>query len=108
MWNLDDYFLKERYAQQNIRMLCYSLSVAPLAGENASPVPMIPLRKAGRAAEAIEAFQQALQINPDYVKAWVGLGLAYRDAGQQEQAREAFKRLKALDPAAADAFSDKK
>ena len=62
---------------------------------------------AALAAKAVEAFREALRINPEYAKAWFGLGLAYRESGQSERVREVYERLKAIDPAAAEEFLKK-
>ncbi|HKT70581.1 MAG TPA: tetratricopeptide repeat protein, partial [Terriglobales bacterium] len=52
----------------------------------------------GRTAEAIQLFQQALRLNPDYVVALENLGNAYRQQRQWDQARAAFERALTVNP----------
>ena len=59
---------------------------------------------AGQSAKAIEAFQQALRINPGYADAWYYLGNAYALSGQRGKVLEVYKRLKTLDPSEAERF----
>ena len=54
--------------------------------------------------QAIEAYQQALRINPEHAKAWFNLGVVYRISGQTSKVMEAHRQLKRLDPALADRF----
>lgn len=62
---------------------------------------------AGQSAKAIEAYQQALRINPEYADAWFGLGIAYAQSGQRSKVPEVYKRLKTLAPALAERFFNK-
>jgi len=59
---------------------------------------------AGQFAKAIEAYQQALRINPEDAKAWNNLGVVYSRSGQRGKVLEVYKRLKTLDPALAERF----
>ena len=43
-------------------------------------------------AKAIEAYKQALRINPEYAGAWYNLGIDYYDANQTAKAIEAFQQ----------------
>jgi tetratricopeptide (TPR) repeat protein len=58
-------------------------------------------------AKAIEAYQQALRINPEHANAWYNLGIAYKNSGQTSQVMDVYKRLKTLNPAVADNFLNK-
>jgi tetratricopeptide (TPR) repeat protein len=55
--------------------------------------------------EAIAAYQRALEINPDYEEAWVGLGVVYRLSGDFEAAHAAYSEALAIDPDNANAHS---
>ena len=61
---------------------------------------------AGQWAQAISALDQALQINPQDADAWMDLGIAYIQAGQQNQALAVYQHLKTLDPAKAQKLFD--
>ncbi len=52
----------------------------------------------GRMTEAVEFFQQALRLNPDYVVALENLGNAYRLQRQWDQARTTFERALNVNP----------
>jgi tetratricopeptide (TPR) repeat protein len=52
----------------------------------------------GRMADAVQYFQQALRLNPDYVVGLENLGNAYRQQRQWDQARTAFEQALALNP----------
>jgi Tfp pilus assembly protein PilF len=54
------------------------------------------LMENGKNAEAIAAFEQAVQTDPNYGEAWHSLGLAYEKAGNAQKAREAFRRSQGL------------
>ena len=62
--------------------------------------------KAGQSAKAIEAYQQALRINPEHAEAWNNLGLAYAEAGQFAKAIEATQQALRINPEYADAWSN--
>jgi tetratricopeptide (TPR) repeat protein len=47
--------------------------------------------------EAIEAYKQAIKIDPDYALAYYGLGLAYANLNDTDSALEQYKILKSLD-----------
>jgi len=49
-------------------------------------------------AKAIEAFKQAIRINPDDAKAHYNLGCAYYDLGLYREAIEAYKQAIRIDP----------
>ena len=54
--------------------------------------------------KAIEAFQRALRIDPEFAAAWYNLGNAYAMLGQRAKVLEVYKRLKTLDPVLAEDF----
>ena len=47
--------------------------------------------KLGRVREAIDAYQHAITLNPDYALAWFDMGGTYWNAGEMEQASEVWK-----------------
>ena len=53
--------------------------------------------------EAREAFERALQINPDNATAWLHLGLAFEYLGNPPRAIDAYGKAVALVPARTDA-----
>jgi tetratricopeptide (TPR) repeat protein len=61
--------------------------------------------QAGRNAEAVSYFQQALQRRPDLVSAVQGLGLAYAALGQAAEAEAQFQEVLGLAPDFAEAQS---
>ncbi|MBI5753489.1 MAG: serine protease [Hydrogenophilales bacterium] len=60
--------------------------------------------KAGQTAKAIEAYQQALRIDPEDAEAWNNLGYAYDIAGQIAKAIEAYQQALRINPAYAAAW----
>lgn len=60
--------------------------------------------KAGYSAKAIEAYQQALRINPDVADAWFGLGIAYTRTGQFAKAIGAYQQVLRINPEYAEAW----
>ena len=54
--------------------------------------------RAKRYDEAIKAFRQAIERNPDYADAYFGLGHAYADSGLWQNAVEAYEQVVRLDP----------
>lgn len=55
--------------------------------------------------QAIAAYQQALEINPEYTEAWLGLGVVQRLSGDFEAARAAYQEALRLNPDLAEAHS---
>ena len=56
------------------------------------------LGQRGRFAEAIEAFERAIEIKPDFAPAFHNLGLAWWRLGKANQAMAAYRRAIELDP----------
>lgn len=52
--------------------------------------------------KAITAYQETVRINPASTAAWHGLGLLYSYKGNQAGLREAYERLRSLDPQKAE------
>lgn len=50
--------------------------------------------EAGKNDEAIKAFQEATNLDPQFSDGWVYLGVAYDSAGQSEKAKAAYQRAK--------------
>ncbi len=55
-------------------------------------------RKAGDLARAEDAFQTALELDPNHVKSWINLGRVLLDAGRPAEALEKIDAALALDP----------
>lgn len=62
--------------------------------------------KVGQSAKGIEAWQQALRINPEQAEAWYNLGIAYSKAGQSAKAIEAWQQALRIDPEDAKAWNN--
>lgn len=50
--------------------------------------------KAGKDAEAIDAFREVVTIDPTFVEGWQNLAMLYEQTGQGDKAMEAFRRAK--------------
>lgn len=50
--------------------------------------------QAGKDAEAIAAFEEAVKIDPGFSEAWQHLAILYAKTGQEKKALEAFHRAK--------------
>jgi tetratricopeptide (TPR) repeat protein len=64
----------------------------------------VALFKKGRIPEAIEYYQQALRLKPDYPEAHNNLGSALVDVGRLQEAIEQFKQSLRLNPDFAEAY----
>jgi len=60
----------------------------------------------GMYKEAIEAYKQAIRLNPDDAEAHNNLGIAYGESGMYEEAIEAFKQAIRIEPDDAKAHSN--
>lgn len=56
------------------------------------------LRKAGKAAEAIDILKQVVEANPDFYFGWHNLALAYHAAGQFKEAKSSYEKAAQLEP----------
>lgn len=52
----------------------------------------------GRREAAIEAFREAVQLNPKLDRAWYGMGLAHAALGRHDEAAQALQRAAELQP----------
>ena len=50
--------------------------------------------QAGKDAEAIAAFEQAVKIDPSFTEAWQHLAILYEKMGQEKKALEAFRKAR--------------
>ena len=64
------------------------------------------LANQGRTAEAVEHYQKALEIFPEYAEADNNLGRIFLDAGRLDEAKEYFQRSVRLKPGAAEAHNN--
>jgi len=67
-------------------------------GEEAYYLLGVDLKNLDRLDEAIQAFEQAVRINPSYARAHTRLGEIYAAHGDADVAREHFRRAVASDP----------
>ena len=58
----------------------------------------------GNFKEAINAYNKAIELNPQYVEAYIGRGLAYEDLGNFQQAIIDFSKAIELKPRSAEAY----
>src|SRR6267142_2636800 len=56
------------------------------------------LARSGRNDEARQAFQQALERDPTYARAWVNLGVLHARTGEMEEARRCYGQALEADP----------
>jgi Tfp pilus assembly protein PilF len=50
--------------------------------------------KDGKDAEAIEAFEETVKLDPNFRDAWQWLAILYEKTGQEKKAIEAFRKSK--------------
>ena len=58
----------------------------------------IALKEQGKLEEAIEAYNKALAIKPDYAEAYNNMGIALKEQGKLEEAIEAYNKALAIKP----------
>ena len=63
----------------------------------------IALKDQGKLEEAIEAYNKALAIKPDYAEAYNNMGDALKEQGKLEEAIEAYNKALAIKPDYAEA-----
>ena len=51
------------------------------------------LKEQGKLEEAIEAYNKALAIKPDYAEAYNNMGIALKEQGKLEEAIEALRKM---------------
>ena len=56
------------------------------------------LKEQGKLEEAIEAYNKALAIKPDYAEAYNNMGNALKEQGKLEEAIEAYNKALAIKP----------
>ncbi len=72
-------------------------AAAAVPAEKVNYEAAIVAAREGDRDEAIELFNKATKIKPDYAGAYVGLGLQYLQKKQLDKARQAFSKAIALD-----------
>jgi len=94
----------EKYAEA-IRCFDRKLSIAP---EPAAYVERgIANRKSGRLRPAIEDYDQAIRLKPDYAIAFFDRGNVYRDLGQAQDAIRDYSEAIRLDPNRVEAYGNR-
>ena len=66
----------------------------------------IALQEQGKLEEAIEAYNKALAIKPDYAEAYNNMGNALQEQGKLEEAIEAYNKALAIKPDYAEAYNN--
>lgn len=74
------------------------MPIAPMAYGQSSTTGGYSLLAEDRVDEAIAVFEQLVRQNPSDLEALLGLGIAYRRAGQDERAFDVYQRAVELDP----------
>ena len=64
------------------------------------------LQEQGKLEEAIEAYNKALAIKPDYADAYNNMGVTLQDQGKLEEAIEAYNKALAIKPDYAEAYNN--
>ena len=64
----------------------------------------VALKEQGKLEEAIEAYNKALAIKPDYAEAYYNMGVALKEQGKLEEAIEAYNKALAIKPDYAEAY----
>lgn len=67
----------------------------------------VKLEKAGKYAEAIKAYDQAIKLNPKYIEAWNNKGVALFNLGRYEVSIRVYEQAIKLDPNDADVWYNK-
>ena len=57
-------------------------------------------RRSPRSSEAISAYQRALDLKPNYMRAWTNMGVAYANVGDYTRSAAFYTRALALNPGA--------
>ena len=65
----------------------------------------VTLQDQGKLEEAIEAYNKALAIKPDYAEAHSNMGVTLQDQGKLEEAIEAYNKALAIKPDYAEAHT---
>ena len=63
-------------------------------------------QRQGKLEEAIEAYNKALAIKPDYAEAYNNMGMFSQEQGKLEEAIEAYNKALAIKPDYADAYNN--
>ncbi len=58
----------------------------------------IAFKQLGQVDAAVESYQKALAVNPDYVEAHNNLGNAYKELGQLDDAVKSYEKALAINP----------
>ena len=64
------------------------------------------LQEQSKLDEAIEAYNKALSLNPDYAEAYSNMGIALKEHGKLEEAIEAFNKALSIKPDYAEAYNN--
>ena len=64
------------------------------------------LQEQGRLEESIQAYQQAIHLQPDHADAYSNLGVALQKQGKLEESIEAYQQAIHLQPEHADAYKN--
>lgn len=83
------------------------MTAEPLLSEEAIAIHTFgfELHRQGRAAEAESFYRRALHLEPDFVTAWMNLGLAHMELGNLDAAEEFEREALRLDPNLPDAHN---
>jgi hypothetical protein len=66
----------------------------------------IALKDQGKLEEAIEAYEKALTLKPDYAEAYTNMGVALQEQGKPEEAIDAYNKALAIKPDNAEAYNN--
>ena len=60
------------------------------------------LANSARSAEAITAYQRALELKPNYMRAWTNMGISQANVGQYDLSSRYYVRALGLNPRCGD------
>ena len=65
------------------------------------------LKQKGQFEKALEAYNEAIRLSPDFFPAWFNKGVSLSKLGRNEEATEAFTQALRIDPNDSDAWANK-
>jgi tetratricopeptide (TPR) repeat protein len=84
--------------------------IGPTSGSKPSAGPVASWTMYGRLRQtqrAVEAYREAIRLNPNHADAWFNPGIEYAIPGNRAKVMEVYEQLKPLDSDAASVFFNK-
>ncbi|MBK8921223.1 MAG: tetratricopeptide repeat protein [Saprospirales bacterium] len=96
--NLGNLFDEQLEADSAAVMYGKAIELNPADKSNYYNLGVFLSGQEGRQTEAEAAYRQALQLDPDYLKAWLGLGILYEALKQPDSAEHSYRQALELNP----------